>query len=75
MGAQNKHIGYNKIAIIYCKEGDEYYIYDPNNYLDKHTIDFASSLCGNDEFIKDNLTYEEAKNFLSIILKLKGIPE
>jgi len=70
MGAQNK----DNLEIIYCKPNKRYYIYDPNNKLATEMA-ASSYLCGKDEVIKDNLTCEEAKDFLSIILKLKSIPE
>jgi len=77
MGAHSYIMGVQiitKCAVIYCKTNERYYIYDPNNKL--ATEMYASAyLCGKDEVIKDNLTCEEATNFLLAILKLKSIPK
>lgn len=59
-------------SVIYCKPTNRYYIYDPNNKIATE-MNASNYLCGKDEVIKANLTSQEAKDFLSIILKLKSI--
>lgn len=73
MGAQKKDTEYN-VDVIYCKPNNRYYIHDFSGKLPLAELNISTTLCGNDEVIKTNLTYKEAKAFLSIILKLKSIP-